>query len=160
MLLVDGHNVIGRALKLSLDREEEGREELLRRIGAARGSGGEVVVVVFDGKGPSATEKRLGAVRVVFAPASRSADEEILRRLSSGNARAGTVVTSDRELGRRARQLGACVEASEAFWQRIRAGRRVRDLKAETAKPEPTAEDVDDFLELFRKGRRIEKHNM
>ena len=74
MLLVDGHNLIGRTPGLSLSREESSREQVLQRVAAAKGSGGERVVVVFDGNRPgSAKEQGFGGVRVVDAetPAQR-----------------------------------------------------------------------------------------
>ena len=74
MLLVDGHNVIGRARGLSLSDEERSREELLRRIAAAKGSGGERVVVFFDGDRPQGSRESFGGLAVVYAPANRTAD--------------------------------------------------------------------------------------
>ena len=148
MLLVDGHNLIGRTPGLSLSREEGSREEVLRRIAAAKGSGGERVVVVFDGNRPgSAKEQGFGGVRVVYAPAGRSADEEILRRVAGGNPRAVTVVTSDRQLAERARGLGARGESCEAFWARLRRPRPPRGGVGDD--PPVPDEDVEEWLRVF-----------
>jgi predicted RNA-binding protein with PIN domain len=161
VLFIDGHNLIGRTPGLSLSREEEGREEVLRRIGAARGSGREAVVVVFDGRGPTPEEGRFGGLRVVFAPVGRTADEEILRRLSAGNPRASAVVTSDNRLARRAKDLGARVESCEAFWERLsarRGSRKPEPRKKPEAAPSPS--EVEDWLALFSRKRKPSSHKI
>ncbi|MBI5017595.1 MAG: NYN domain-containing protein [Deltaproteobacteria bacterium] len=148
MLILDGHNLIGRAPGLSLADEAGGREELLRRVGARKGSGRENVVVVFDGNRPgSAQEGRFGGLRVVYAPAGRSADEEILRRVGQTNAQAATVVTSDRGLAARVRGLGATAESCEHFLARL--ARRPGASDAE-AKPEGGPREVEAWLAVFR----------
>jgi len=154
VLIVDGHNLIGRTPGLSLEREEEGREALLRRVAGAVGSGGRPVVVVFDGNRPgSAKESRFGGVRVVFSPHGRAADDEILRRLGECPPGSATVVTSDRRLAEQARGRGARVETCEAFLQRLSRGSPARGVPA----PEPTlpAEEVEAWLEAFRGGHKI-----
>jgi predicted RNA-binding protein with PIN domain len=152
VLFVDGHNLIGRAPGLSLSREAEAREKLLQRIGARRGNKDETVVVVFDGDRPgSAKESRFGAVHVVYAPAGRTADEEILRRLGSGNPRGATVVTSDRQLAGRALGLGARVESCESFLHRLGGRRR----SAGSEKPEVVPGEVEEWLRAFSKEHKI-----
>jgi predicted RNA-binding protein with PIN domain len=147
VILVDGHNLLGRWPGLSFADEEAGREELLRRLGGALGSGRRAVVVVFDGNRPgAATEARFGGLRVVSAPAGRSADDEILRRLGRGNPRAASVVTSDRELAAKARALGAQVESCEAFRERLFR----RPAGAEPEKPEGSPGEVEEWLAVFR----------
>jgi predicted RNA-binding protein with PIN domain len=161
MLLVDGHNLIGRTPGLSLDREEESREQVLQRIAAAKGSGGERVVVVFDGDRPgSAKEQGFGGVRVVYAPAGHSADDEILRRVAKQPSRGITVITSDRQLADRVRQRGARCEGCEAFWERLSKPRGRRAAVPE--KPTAAPGDVEEWLELFRGARKRKggKHNM
>ena len=161
MLLVDGHNLIGRVPGLSLSREEEGRETVLRRISAAKASSREPVLVVFDGRkagGPS--EQTFGGTRVVFSPSGRSADDEILRRLASGNPRASTVITSDKGLGRRARELGARVESCEVFWKRIEAKPARSRPGGEGEKPVALPDEVDDWLTLFSTQGKTKKHKI
>lgn len=157
MLILDGHNLIGRMPGLSLSDEEGGREVVLRRVGARKGSGREAVVVVFDGNRPGAPhEGRFGGLRVVYSPAGRSADDEILRRLAQGNPLSATVVTSDRALGAKARSLGATVESCEAFLAKIAPLPR----SAVEVKPEAGPGEVEAWLEVFRarlprKGHKI-----
>jgi predicted RNA-binding protein with PIN domain len=147
MLLVDGHNLIGRTPGLSLSREEASRQQVLRRVAAAKGSGGERVVVVFDGNRPGAPkEERFGGLRVVYAPAGRSADDEILRRIRGGNPRTVTVITSDRPLAARAQALGAGWESCEAFGRRLHKRRRPC---APVDQPAVDPGEVDEWLAVF-----------
>lgn len=160
MLLIDGHNLIGAAPGLSLTREQEGREALLRRIAAAKGAGGEPVVVVFDGNRPGAAkESRFGGIRVVYAPAHGSADEEILRRTRARNPREVTVVTSDRELAGGVRALGGRVLGSEEFLLRLA---RTRTNRRPTAVSEPAPEEaeVEEWLRLFAASERGDEHKI
>ena len=153
MLLIDGHNLIGRSPSLSLEDEERSREALLRRVAAAQAGRREPVAVVFDGDRPGAAkETRFGGLTVVYAPAGRPADDEILRRLAASNPRAATVVTSDRDLGRRARQLGARVVSCEEFLERMAKPRGPRPPR--DGKPDGGADEVDQWLELFRSAAR------
>jgi predicted RNA-binding protein with PIN domain len=148
VILIDGHNLLGRSPGLSLSDEAQGREALLRRLGAAKGSGREEVAVVFDGNRPGAAqEDRFGGLRIVYSPAGRTADEEILRRLGKGNPRDATVVTSDRSLAAQARAMGARAESCEAFLTRI--GPRSRPDEPES-KPQPSPAEVETWLALFR----------
>ncbi|MEW6487456.1 MAG: NYN domain-containing protein [Thermodesulfobacteriota bacterium] len=156
MLLLDGHNLIGRTPGLSLDREDEAREFLLRRIGAARGSGRRQVVVVFDGNRPgSAKEGAFGGLRVVYSPEGRSADEEILRRVARGHRGQATVVTSDRQLAQRALDLGAGVESCESFLSRLERDAAVRRESAPSAAACLAPSEVEAWLQVFR-----DKHKM
>lgn len=151
MLILDGHNLIGRSRGLSLDREAEGREALLRRL-AAWGRRG--VTVVFDGNRPGARKtEKFGGVRVVYSPAGRSADDEVLALLDRGNPRACTVVTSDRRLASEAAARGARVETSEDFLARL--GRRRRPSAAEPRAAAPEAGEVEEWLRLFQGGHKM-----
>ncbi len=146
MILIDGHNLIGRTPGLDLDREDEGREVVLRRVGAWAAGRRDRVVVVFDGDRPGAArEIAFGAIRVVYAPAGGDADREILRRVRPGT----TVVTSDHGLARGARERGARVESAEAFRRRLGPAPRPGP---DGDKPE-AEEDPEFWLRLFEQGR-------
>jgi uncharacterized protein len=154
VLLLDGHNVIGRVPGLSLEREEEAREQLLRRVAAVKGSGGRRVIVVFDGNRPGAAkESAFGGIRVVFSPQGRTADEEILRRVGQGRPAEVTVVTSDRVLADRVRSLGARVETAEAFLARLRP--RTRGRADTTSEVTVSPEEVEAWLQAFRGEHKI-----
>ncbi len=158
MLIIDGHNLIGRLGWLSLENEEEGRELLLRRVAALKGSGGEQVVVVFDGNRFQRTKgSRFGGVRVVYSTAGVSADEVIVSRIDSMQRGAATVVTSDRELARRVAARGAKVLTAEVFGARIEAKKGDENRPS---KPSPDPSDVDHWLEVFGKSGKSDKHKM
>jgi predicted RNA-binding protein with PIN domain len=153
VLLVDGHNLIGHTPGLSLEREEEGREQVLRRLAAQVGRGR--VVVVFDGDRPGAAhEDRFGGVEVVFSPRGRTADDELISRVAAAGPRNATVVTSDRELAQRAGWLGARVVSCEDFLRRPARARRGRPARPEAEPPVPE-EEVESWLRTFRGGHKI-----
>jgi predicted RNA-binding protein with PIN domain len=146
MLLLDGHNLIGRSRTLRLDREEESRLKLLERVAAAKGAGGQPVWVVFDGNRPGRPlPQKFGGVRVCYSSGGRTADEEILKRVEALGPGRATVVTSDRGLADRARARGARILTAEEFLSRLE---RPRSGPA-SEKPSPDAEDVERWLEEF-----------
>ena len=136
--LLDGDNLVGterRRRGTPEDREALVSEasERLRRTGAKVG-------LFFDGAGRAAS---LGNLSVRYA-GSVSADDAILREIARGRRPAETtVVTADRDLARRARDLGAATLSPPDFWKRFGTG---------PARGRPGDEgpvNVDDWLEWF-----------
>ncbi|HEX4689458.1 MAG TPA: RNA-binding protein [Solirubrobacteraceae bacterium] len=117
--LVDASNVIGsRPDGWWRDRDGATRR-LLDRLDALARS--EPVTVVLDAGDP-ALARREGPLRVVIAPrrGRDAADDEIVRMLEADpDPAAWRVVTSDAELGRRVRALGAEVEGASGFRSRL-----------------------------------------
>jgi uncharacterized protein YaiI (UPF0178 family) len=117
--LVDASNVIGsRPDGWWRDRDGATRR-LLDRLDALARS--EPVTVVLDAGDP-ALARRGGPVRVVIAPrrGRDAADDEIVRMLEADpDPAAWRVVTSDAELARRVRALGAEVEGAGGFRSRL-----------------------------------------
>ncbi len=147
MVLVDGHNLIGRMPGPGFRDEAASRAALLERLAAWASGRGEPVTVVFDGDRPGGPgTDRFGPLRVVYAPAGRSADDEILRRVERRGGRGVTVITSDRGLADRARARGARVEPCEAFLRRVAPARP--DPPGED-KPEPVPDEVEYWLRVF-----------
>lgn len=114
--LLDGDNLVGterRRRATSQDRDALVSEisERLRRTGAK-------VVLFFDGAGRAVL---LGSLAVRYA-GSASADEAILQEVARARQPAEvTVVTADRDLARRARDLGASALSPTDFWKRFGA---------------------------------------
>jgi hypothetical protein len=111
---IDGHNAI-HALKLGAEDHETARGLLARRVLEAAG---DEAVIFFDARSASKglpVTGRLHGVAVRFCRKT-TADEEILAEVRR-TARPGevTVVTDDRELAGRARQLGARTAPVERF---------------------------------------------
>jgi predicted RNA-binding protein with PIN domain len=91
----------------------------LDRYGAATG---EAVTVVFDRQPPGVAAGAHGAAVVAFASrrGRDAADHEIVRMLEEDpSPDSFRVVTSDRRLAERARQLGAEVMSSSSFRRRM-----------------------------------------
>jgi predicted RNA-binding protein with PIN domain len=116
--LVDGMNLIGSRP----DRWWNDRDGAVRRLIAELDrfavATGEDLTVVFDRRPPDVDPGRHGAVGVAFASrrGRNAADDEIVDMLAGAPEPAGaTVVTSDRRLAERVRELGAGVEPSSRF---------------------------------------------
>ena len=134
---LDGNNLIGFARRKARP-EEDDRAALLAELSARLRSTRSTVKVFFDGEGRAAS---LGSLTV--SGASGSADEAIVREVGKArDPRQITVVTADRELARRSRDLGARTMAPAEFWGRF----------GESAPPEPGKPgkvDVDEWLDYF-----------
>jgi predicted RNA-binding protein with PIN domain len=120
-LIVDGMNVIGSRP----DGWWRDRGAARRRLVAALARLGDdaEITVVFDGR-PAAGDEDQAAVtgvHVRFAPGGPNAADDVIVEMVSGLARPGdtVVVTSDRALVERVRQLGAKVESAQAFRSRL-----------------------------------------
>jgi hypothetical protein len=136
--LLDGDNLVGterRRRPASEDRDALVSEisERLRRTGAR-------VVLFFDGAGRTVS---LGSLAVRYA-GSVSADEAILREVARDSRPAETtVVTADRDLARRARDLGAAALSPPDFWKRFGTGVEPKQPSREG----PV--NVEDWLDWF-----------
>jgi predicted RNA-binding protein with PIN domain len=151
-LIIDGHNLIGQMSDLSLEEPDDegllvGR---LRRYAARTGN---TVTVVFDGGLPGGPSRELsgGGVQVVFAPAGRSADPLIIKRIRKVRDRqAWLIVSSDREIVGAAERRGLRVRRSEEFAAELSA------VPAPTPPPDPreippSQAEVDAWLREFTK---------
>jgi predicted RNA-binding protein with PIN domain len=103
-------------------------------------------VAVFDGVAQPRVAERYGALEVVWSGAGRAADEEIVRR-AANRPRDWIVISDDRELRRRCRDLGARVETARAFAHRLERPRRAAVEGGE--KPSPSAEDVERWRRII-----------
>jgi predicted RNA-binding protein with PIN domain len=119
-VIVDGMNVIGsRADGWWRDRPSAMRS-LVELLAARAPVEHEALTVVFDGR-PFELEEREG-VEVLFARRSgrNAADDDIVALVRASDSPAElTVVTSDDDLARRVRTLGAEVASAGAFRRRL-----------------------------------------
>jgi predicted RNA-binding protein with PIN domain len=117
--IVDGMNVIGsRPTGWWRDRPGAMRD-LVEELDAFAGRSGDQVTVVFDG---SSFGLEGDAVDVLFASrrGSNAADDDIAALVErDGDAGGVSVVTSDRDLARRARAAGAAVVGAGEFRRRL-----------------------------------------
>jgi len=157
LLLIDGHNLIGRGqlpdLRLD-DPDDEARLVIRLRTYCART--GKRVTVVFDHGLPGGRSWELsgGGVDVVFAPSGRAADDILRERIRRArDPRMLMVVTSDRQIAAAARVRGVRVTRSEEFAAQLNVSR--------TVEVEPdvhlSAEEVEEWLKVFgdEKQRRV-----
>ncbi|MDQ1476931.1 MAG: nicotinate-nucleotide adenylyltransferase [Actinomycetota bacterium] len=127
-VLVDGNNVVGsRPDGWWRDRPGATRRLVAQLQDFARRSGADVAVV-FDGRPLSdLPEGAHDGVRVAYARrAGRDAgDDRIVEEVAADDDRASlTVVTSDRGLAQRVRELGAPVESAGALIRELESERR------------------------------------
>jgi predicted RNA-binding protein with PIN domain len=112
-LLVDGMNVIGsRPDRWWRDRHGAMRR-LVESLEAYAEATGDELTVVLDGR-PFDLGRDPGAVSVRFAPGGRNAGDDEIVRIVEGDPspEAIRVVTSDRDLVARVRDLGASVTSA------------------------------------------------
>jgi predicted RNA-binding protein with PIN domain len=120
--LVDGMNLIGSRPDRWWNDRDGAVRRLIAELDRFAAATGEDLTVVFDRRPPDVDPGRHGAVGVAFASrrGRNAADDEIVDMLAGAPEPAGArVVTSDRRLAERVRELGAGVEPSSRFRRRI-----------------------------------------
>jgi predicted RNA-binding protein with PIN domain len=120
--LVDGMNLIGSRPDRWWNDRDGAVHRLVGELDRFAVATGEDVTVVFDRRPPDLEPGRHGAVEVAFASrrGRDAADHEIVAMVAA-DPEPGRylVVTSDRRLAERVRDLGALVEPSSRFRRRI-----------------------------------------
>ena len=120
--LVDGMNLIGSRPDRWWNDRDGAMHRLVGELDRFAAATGEEVTVVFDSRPRDLAPGRHGAVEVAFASrrGRDAADHEIVE-LVAADPEPGRmlVVTSDRGLAERARDLGAVVEPSSRFRRRV-----------------------------------------
>jgi predicted RNA-binding protein with PIN domain len=122
--LIDGMNLIGSRPDRWWNDPDRALRRLVQELDRYAAATGDDVTVVFDRGPPDVLPGRHDAVVVAFAtrPGRNAADDEIVRVLAADPApHSFRVVTSDKRLAERARQLGARVTSSASFRRRLDA---------------------------------------
>ena len=120
--LVDGMNLIGSRPDRWWNDPDRAVRRLIGELDRFAAATGDDVTVVFDHRPPDVAPGRHGAVEVAFASrrGRNAADDEIVAMVGGDPNPAGErVVTSDRQLAERVRDLGAAVEPSSRFRRRV-----------------------------------------
>ena len=120
--LVDGMNLIGSRPDRWWNDPDRAVRRLVGELDRFAAVAGDEVTVVFDRRPPDLPAGAHGAARVEFDSrrGRNAADDEIVATVAGDPA--GTtfrVVTSDRRLAERVRDLGAEVEPSSRFRRRV-----------------------------------------
>ncbi|HKQ57909.1 MAG TPA: NYN domain-containing protein [Candidatus Eisenbacteria bacterium] len=155
-IVVDGYNLILRSpvLKPGPDRTlREAREKLVNLLSWAVGTGDAHFIVVFDGSEARGEDEGSGRVEVRFSRPPRTADDVIRALVEEliGRDDRVTVVTSDLEVARHARAMGADIALGDLFLSSIVTPR-------ESEAPEKpgaalSRKELEEWAALFRGGK-------
>ncbi len=155
LIIIDGYNLIHRspALKPGPDRTlQQARDKLLNLLAWALGGGETRFLVVFDGAEGGGRDSPSGRVEVRFSRPPDKADD-LIRRLVEDRVERDdrvTVVTSDVEVARHARAMGADISISDLFLASVLGPTR----QGQEEKPTTLSrKEVEEWAELFRRGR-------
>ncbi len=148
--LLDGNNLIGmerRSKRPSAEDRAALRAEVAERLRRTRAR----AVLFFDGAGERDVD--LGGL-AIRSSGSRSADDAIVEEVRRSRApRECTVVTADRALIGRVRDLGARTLAPEEFWNRLGSG----PSRSRVDKEKDERVDVADWLRYFEDEKNREE---
>lgn len=152
--LIDGHNLIPKVgLHLNSPDDEMELVAILKEFARLKR---QQVEVYFDGApiGQAGTRK-LGTVRAHFVPLGQTADSAIRSRLNrmEKDAKNWIIVSSDHEVQNAARVVRAQVVTSDEFVKMLRAATNSAP-KANTENKKLSAQEVDEWLKLFREKER------
>ena len=152
--LIDGHNLIPKVAGLSL-KDLDAEMQLIELLQDFCRIRGKQVEVYFDNSPPGQPASRVfGAVTARFVREGRTADDAIAARIKrlGRTTRNWTVVSSDRMVQAVAREARAQVVSSEAFADQLKEALEETDSNlSERTQPSLSPEEVDDWLDLFKK---------
>ena len=158
LIVVDGYNLILRSpsLKPGPDRTlRESRDKLVNLLSWVVGAGDARFIVVFDGADVHGEDEGGGRVEVRFSRPPRKADDVIrslVEDLVTRHDRV-TVVTSDLEVARHARAMGAEIALADLFLSSVLEPRGGGEPPE---KPETlTKRELEEWAELFRGGKPV-----
>jgi len=119
-LLVDAHSVIfswPELRRIHQNRQESGRDELVKRLTLYQDASEYRVVAVFDGRGPSTTSSsEPNGIQVFYSSGKKTADSVIERLCAKyGSEHDLTVVTNDLLESQTAITFGALAVSVETF---------------------------------------------
>ena len=153
--LIDGHNLIGKMADINLDDPDDEVKLILRLRSWSAIKRNRRVTVYFDHGLPGGIEKGLssGQVKVIFAPAGRTADSLLINRISSAkNPAEFTLVTSDHRILHAAERRRMNVLRSEIFADQMSQERELREggpAEDTGAEPQINRDEVEMWLKLF-----------
>jgi predicted RNA-binding protein with PIN domain len=162
VVVVDGYNLILRspALKPGEGRTlAQAREKLLNLLGWAVGRGEVEFVVVFDGAEGMAAAATSGRVRVHYSRPPDKADD-VIRALVEERVEGGarvTVVTSDLEVARHARAMGADVALGDLFLASAVGGASGGAGEGEEKPARLSRKELDEWARMFRERQAEEE---
>jgi len=157
LVIVDAYNVIHRAPELRPGPGRtlrDSREKLVNLLSWAVGTGAKFIVV-FDGAEGGGKDGHSGRIEIVYSRPPEKADDVIRRLVEDRVERVDrvTVVTSDLEVARHARAMGADISIADLFLASVLGPAR----QAAGEDPEkPTTlskKEIEEWADLFRRGK-------
>jgi predicted RNA-binding protein with PIN domain len=156
LILVDGYNLILRSpqLKPGPGRTlRESRDKLVNLLSWAVGAGEARFMVVFDGAEAGGEDETSGRIEVRFSRPPQKADDLIRTLVEDRVERVDrlTVVTSDLEVARHARAMGAEVSLADLFLSSMLGPRAGQESGEAPEKPATLSrKELEEWAELFR----------
>lgn len=152
-ILIDGHNLIGALDDLSLSDPDDELKLVARLEIYARRVGRPVICIFDSGPSPPASQDRRfegRGIAVRFAPPGQDADTVIRKMLDRApHPRGFLVISSDREILRRARRLRAETMDARAFARELRRP-PPKQSPPSPKEMSPSPKEVEEWLRLFR----------
>jgi predicted RNA-binding protein with PIN domain len=161
LIIVDAYNVIHRAPELRPGPQRtlrESREKLLNLLSWAVGTGAKFLVV-FDGAEGGGKDGGAGRIEVMYSRPPEKADDLIRRLVEDRVERVDrvTVVTSDLEVARHARAMGADISIADLFLASVLGPARQAAGEENPEKPTTlTKKELEEWAELFKRGKNPE----
>jgi len=156
LIIVDGYNLVLRSPTLRPGPERtlrQSREKLVNLLSWAVGAGDARFLVVFDGAEGGGAESGTGRVEVRYSRPPEKADD-VIRRVVEDSVSPGrrvTVVTSDLEVARHARAMGADVSLADLFMGSVLASPGGPTESGPSEKPAGLSKrELEDWAALFR----------
>jgi len=154
--LIDGHNLIASLPDIDLADPNDEVKLVLRLRSWTAAAPKRRVTVIFDAGllGGRARDLSSGPVKVIFAPAGKTADSLLIARINNlKNPAEHTLVSSDQQIIRAAQARGLRCDRSEKFAHRLAPAQAAPPPTADTPdvaeEPQISAGEVAEFLELF-----------
>ncbi len=152
-LIIDGHNLIGQMLDISLSDPHD-EEKLIARLEEYHRERGTPIIVVFDpGQSPPPAKRLRGkGIKVLFAPPGSKADTLIINLIKkSPYPRGLTIVSSDREVRRAARARRAKRMTAQRFARLLSRPKRSQVKEPAIKEKELSSSEVREWMAIFEK---------
>jgi hypothetical protein len=153
MLVIDGHNLIGQMLDISLSDPHD-EEKLIKRLEEYHRERETPIVVVFDpGQAPPPAKRLRGkGIKVLFAPLGSKADTLIINLIKkSPHPKGLTIVSSDREVRRAARARRAKMMTAQRFARMLSRPKRPPFTEPMVKEEGLSPSEVREWMAIFEK---------
>ncbi len=153
MLVIDGHNLIGQMVEISLSDPHD-EEKLINRLEEYHRERDTPIIVIFDpGQAPPPAKRLRGkGIKVFFAPPGSKADTLIINLLKKSPYPKGlTIVSSDREVRRAARARRAKMMTAQRFARMLSHPKRLPLTEPTIKEKGLSSSEVREWMAIFEK---------